>query len=625
MVALVTSNLAHHWSSVSQTTTTMAASDENEKYIDPRMGKTDLTNGQYARYQILLKSLGGLKSLFSPKRFQIIRWLWENQYLNSIEPNAFASIRGDMFETFLVAAEKVMSLRKEKGSSNQIINIASEYIITDKFIWSDYNVWENGFVNYFLGQVLWCFYEAYPKFFPVKTSDKEPLEHAVTCMLALPNSDIENLTTSIAILVSNVRNKGIDDLFGTWVDGKLVYLSRRILNFRMHDRKESKKLLDAGRENGNTINLRLELARYVDGSSRRKLLANSLDMAKALYGECHAVTWHCTEQLGDFYLKYADEYTLQYYFSKLDGDKVRSVQDIYEDFLNRADVLGRSKSLGGSEREALSALLREKVVPTVVNIYKRNGKESEARRLLWKTVKDSSSQIYHANWVPFGRGSGKMRRLMTEIHSLENLEEFTGYSDLKYSSLELVVFPFDEISLKSVTPSDEEKARKWHFVFERLPNGDIHAREITDWSPGLEGGYEPKTIQKTDEAENKEKMILELPYIPYAHFKTSKAYREGSTYDFYRKGSFNQQILDWMKKNEGHYILSFGHDDYSDYIAYADLWPSVGGALVDSEKGQVERFLYDRETGSVKMTNETTAAPKELEVRSYSETLLNNS
>lgn len=603
----------------------MAASDENEKYVDPRMGKTDLTNGQYARYQILLKSLGGLKSLFSPKRFQIIRWLWENRYLNSIEPNAFGSIRGDRFETFLVAAEKVMSLRKEKGSSNQIINIASEYIITHKLIWSDYNVWENGFVDYFLGQVLWCFYEAYPKFVPVQTSDKEPLEHAVTCMLTLPNSDIDKLTTSIAILISNVRSGGIDNLFSSWVDGKLTYLSRRIINFRIHDKKDSRKLLDAGKENGNTINLRLALAEYVDESSRKKLLANALDMAKAVYGECHAITWHCTEQLGGLYLKYADEYTLLYYFPRQEGERIRAVQDMYEDFLNRADDLGRSESLGGSEREAVSALLREKVVPTVVSLYKRNGKESEARRLLWKTVKDSSSQIYHANWVPFGRGSGKMRRLMTEIHSFEDLEEFTGYSDLKYSSLELVLFPFDEVSLTSVTPSDEEKARKWHFVFERLPNGDVHAREITDWSPGLDGGFEPKTIHKTDEAQNKEKMILELPYIPYAHFKTSKAYREGCTYDFYRKGSFNQQLLDWMKKNQGHYILNFGHDEYSDYMGYADRWPSVGGALVDSEKGEVERFLYDRETGSLKMTDETKAATKELEVRSYSDIQLKNS
>lgn len=595
----------------------MAASDDNEKYVDPRRGKTDITNGQYARYQTLLKSLGGLKSLFSPKRFQIIKWLWENQYLNSIEPNAFGSIRGDTFETFLIAAEKVTALRKKKkgGSSEQIIKIASEYVMTHKLIWSDYNVWEKGFVHYFLAQVLWCFYEAYPKFIPVMTCDKEPLEHAVTCMLTLPDSDIDKLTTSIAILVPNVEDGGIENLFTSWVDGKLMYLSRRVLNFAMHDEKKSKKLLDAGKENGNTINLRLEMARYVNASSRKKLVTNALDMAKAVYGDCHAITWHCTEQLGDFYLKYADEYTLRYYVSKVQGDKVRAVQDIYEEFLNRTDELERSESLNTSERGALSALLREKVAPTVANLYIQNGKESEARRLLWKIVKDSSSQIYHDNWVPFRHGSGKMRRLMTEIHSLE---EFTYYSDLKYSSLELVLFPFDEISLVRVTPSEEEKARKWHFGFERLPNGDIHAvREITDWSPGLEGGYEPKTIQKADDdTESKEKMVLELPYITYTHFKTSKAYREGSTYDFYRKGSMNQQLQEWMKKNEAHYILTFGLGDFSDYMAYLDRWPSVGCAMVDSEKGEITKFVYDRETGSMKMTDEKQVPTKELEVRS---------
>ena len=47
--------------------------------------------------------------------------------------------------------------------------------------------------------------------------------------------------------------------------------------------------------------------------------------------------------------------------------------------------------------------------------------------------------------------------------------------------------------------------------------------------------------------------------------------------------------------------------------------------MVDSEKGEVERFLYDRETGSLKMTDETKAATKELEVRSYSDIQLKNS
>jgi hypothetical protein len=590
----------------------MAVSDaKNEKYVDPRMGETDLTNGQIARYQALLQYLVGLKSLFSPKRFQIIRWLWENQYLNSIEPNAFVSIRGDKFETFLVAAEKVTALRKKKASSTQIIDVAAEYIITHKLIWFDDNVWEKGFVHYFLGQVLWCFFESYPKFVPSRTSDKEPLEHAVTCMLTLSDSDIDKLTTSIAILVPNVKSGGIDNLFSSWVDGKLMYLSRRILNFGLHDKKTSKKLLEAGKENGNTINLRLELAKYIGGSDRRKLLANALDMAKAVYGECHAITWHCTEQLGDFYLRHASEYILRYYFSKLQGDKVLAVQDIYEEFLKRAYELEQSSTLDGSERETLSSLLREKVVPALANLYIQVGKEPDARNLLWKTVKDSSSQIYHDSWRPFRHGSGKMRRLMAEIHSLD---DFSGFSNLKYSSLDLVLFPFNEISLISVTPSDEEKARKWHFVFERLPNGEIHGGEITDWSPGLEGGYEPRTIQKVDEDEDKENMILELPYITYSHFKTSKAYREGSTYDYYRKGSVNQKLQDWMKKNEGHYILSFGLDDYSDYIAHSDRWPSVGGALVDSEKGEVEKFLYDRETGSMKMTDEKHFPAKELEV-----------
>ncbi|EEA25535.1 hypothetical protein TMatcc_006234 [Talaromyces marneffei ATCC 18224] len=582
----------------------MAESDEKEKHANDRWENTDLRISQYCRYIHILEAPFTFKLLLSPKRFQAISWLWDNRYLNSIEPNAFRSIRGDKFEAFLVAAEKVTALRKKKkkGSSQQIIGIAAEYIITHKLIWSDDNVWEKGFVDYFLAQVLWCFFDAYPKFVPWKISDKEPLEHAVKCMLTLPDSDIHKLTTSIAILVPNVRMGSIDDLFISWVDGKLMYLSQRALNFGKHAKDGKRKLFDAGKENGSTINLRLKLASHIDESKRRTLLTNALDMAKEVYGEYHAVTWHCTEQLGDFYLNHASEYTMRDYFSNLGGDNAQGVQKIYEEFLNRAYELEQQSTLDGSEREALSILIREKVAPTVAELYMKSGKESEARKLLWKITKDKSSQIYHDDWRPFRYGSGNMGRLISQIRSFEG---FYYYSDLKYSSLELVLFPFDEISLASVTPSDEEKARKWHFVFDRMPNGEIiRVGESTDWSPGLEGGYEPRTIQKAgDDTDNKENMILELPYITYSHFKTSKAYREGSTYDFYRKGSINQQLEDWMEKNKTHHTPTFRGEDYSHYFAYADRSLGVG-TLVNSETGEPEDFVYDRETGSMKMNGE---------------------
>ncbi|EED21419.1 hypothetical protein TSTA_086520 [Talaromyces stipitatus ATCC 10500] len=576
--------------------------DEDEKHIIPDFGTLDLTNGQYRRYGGLTKSLAATVSLFPSKRRHMVVWLWEKQYLCPFNYHALAEVKRDRFETFLVAAEKIMALRKEKKSTKHIIDIAGEYVATHRMVWSEHSGWREALVRYFVGHVLWCFFEAYPKFVPIHTSNKDPLEHAVTSMLGLPDSDIDQLITSIGVIVPNARDGGIDDLFGSWTDGRLIYLSRRVLNFGMHNKRTSDKLLKAGKENGSTINLRLALARHLDQYDRREMMANAIEMSRALYGEFHAITWHCTEQLGKFWLDMAPDNMIRYYFSNTKGNKEQVVLDLYEKFLNHAEKIELSSSLKTSEREALSDLLKHRVVPAVANTYMKNGKELEARKLLWRSIKDSSSQIYQDNWRPFGPRLGSMdHRLLLPIQSLG---EFDGCYDLAYSSLELVIFPFDEISLQLVKPSDEEKSRKWHFVFEWLPNGDVHNFKSIEWSPGLEGGYEPRVVQEVENSDRKESMILELPYIAYGHFKTSQEYRKGRTYEYYRKGSNNQQLDEWMRKDENKYTLRPLHGGYVDYLALWETWPSVGGALVNSEKGEIEKFLYDRETGSLKFVDE---------------------
>ncbi|GAM35788.1 hypothetical protein TCE0_017r04383 [Talaromyces pinophilus] len=378
----------------------------------------------------------------------------------------------------------------------------------------------------------------------------------------------------------------------------------------MHDERISDKLLKAGKENGSTIHLRLALAKHVNVYDRRDLLINAMKMARELYGESHAVTWHCTEQLGEFWLNWATDNMSTYYFSKTNGRKEQVVLDLYEKFLNHAEEIELSSSLDISERQALSDLLKYRVVPAVAKLYVMNGKELEARKLFWKTIKDSKSQIYQDNWRPFCPRLGNMdARLYFAIRSLE---EFDLCQDLSYSSLELVVFPFDGISLQSVKPSDEEKSRKWHFVFERLPNGDVHDFKSIEWSPGLEGGFEPRVIQEIEDPGEKESMNLELPYITYSHFKTSQEYRKGRPYENYRKGSINQQLDEWMRKEDNTLLLQ---GRYLDHLAVYETWPSVGGALVDSEKGEVEKFLYDRKTGSLKIVDgkEELSPPKELD------------
>lgn len=590
---------------------------EDEKHVIPGSRSLDLTNGQYRRYEGLTKSLYGIASFLPSKRQYLLSWLWDKEYLHPFNVHALAEVKSDKFETFLVAAEKVMALRNGKNASNQIIDIAGEYITTYRMVWSEEFGWREALVKYFVGHVLWCFFEAYPRFVPIRTSDKDPLEHAVTCMLALPDSDIDQLTTSIGVIVPNVRNGGIADLFGSWTDGRLIYLSRRVLNFEIHNGRINDKLLKAGKENGSTINLRLALAKHLDVYNRRDLIINAMKTSKELYGESHAITWHCTEQLGEFWLNEAKDYMSKYYLSETEGSKEKVVLYLYEKFLNHAEDIQLSSSLNSSERQGLSDLLKHRVVPVLADLYRKDGKELEARKLLWKIIKDSKSQIYQDNWTPFNRRSGNMDlRLLRAIRSLE---EFDLCQDLKYSSLELVVFPFDGISLQSVKPSDEEKSRKWHFVFERFPNGDVHDFKSIEWSPGLEGGFEPRVVQEIENPGGKESMVLELPYITYSHFKTSQEYRKGRAYENYRKGSVNQQLDEWMRKEENERTLPFWRDGYADLLAVYETWTSVGGALVNPEKGEVEKFLYDREIGSLKIVDgkEKLSPPKELDVRLY--------
>lgn len=589
----------------------MAVSDEKEiNYVHPRLGKTQLTQDQYDRYEAVKESLSDAVSCFSLRRPRIVCWLGD--YFNSVSPNSIAVISSERFETFLIAAERVTGLRKQSGSRKEIIDIAGEYLITHQMTWDVGSAWETGFVRYFIGQLLWCFYEKYPKFIPFPGRGKQPIPHAVESMLSLPDSDIEQLTTVIGVLVPNVPSGGRYDTFSEWDDGKLMYLSRRVLNFSMDDDETNHKLLKQGRENGHTINLRLTLAKHIDAPKRRYVLVNALEMAKAMYGDYHLITWYCTEKLGDYYLNHALQHTLDYYFSKLKGDKVKVVQDLYEEFLHRADEVRCNGGLKGADLEAVTRILKDNVVPALVKIYKQHGKEREARRLLWKFSRENSAQIYRDGWEPF-TSLGKVTPLNTEI---ARAEDCFGYSDLKHSSLELVIFPFDEISLIPVMPSDEEKLRKWHFVFEKMANGSPHYSRSYEWIPGLEGGYEAKAVStRTMENTDGDRITLELPYITYKHFKSSQVYRLGRTYDHYRKGSMDQpQLAEWRKRDDNKCDIFFEFGMYPEYIDIQETWPSVGGALVNSEKGEIEKFVYDRETGTLEITDQGSPT-KKLEVR----------
>jgi hypothetical protein len=185
----------------------------------------------------------------------------------------------------------------------------------------------------------------------------------------------------------------------------------------------------------------------------------------------------------------------------------------------------------------------------------QHGKDRKARILLWKFTKGVSSQLYDENWIPF-TDLGKPTRL---FNTLRQAEGFDIYSDLKYSTLELAIFPFDKISLLSMKPSDEEKTIKWNFRWERLLDDDVHATKSRRWKPGLAGGYETQIAVPSSSANEQYTLALKVPYITYSHFRSSQAYRMGRTYGDYRKGSMDQpQLREWMKIKQHTLTISFG-------------------------------------------------------------------
>ncbi|OKL64359.1 hypothetical protein UA08_00979 [Talaromyces atroroseus] len=568
----------------------------NKKYIHPELGELNITENQYTRLEKLLKLPQDSIKWFSLTRLRVVSWI--SEYLYILYRYTLPYIDAERFEAFLLAAEKVVALRKQKKPMNEIVDVAGDYILYHRLTWSSSSAYEKGYIRFFVGHILWSFFEKYPKYIPTRTTGKNPMKHALNCLLASSDSEIAQLITEICVLIPNVN----DDV--TWADGKLINLSRRVLGL-LKDAKESNDTPSQKVcESGHTISLRLALAQHVDEIKRRSLIAKALKYSKKIYGDYHSMTWDCTERLGNYYLNDASEHTLRYWFSQIQGDRVRAVMGLYEDFLDSAEEHGKNGNLSDTFLETFLSLLREQVVPALAKLYMEHGKDRKARALLWKFTKEISSQLYDENWTPF-IGLGKSTRLVSTLRLAEGLG---AYSNLKYSTLDVAIFPFDQISLSSVKPSDEEKTRKWHFLCVRLPKEDVSVtKTVVEWMPGLEGGYEAQTIVTTEGA-----MILELPYITYSHFRSSQAYRMGRTYDYYRKGSMNQpQLTEWLNDKSHDSIIYFSGQQYSEHIDSAHM-PSVrGSVLIDPEKGEIERFVYDRETGTLDMT-EQKYIPKEI-------------
>lgn len=563
-----------------------------EKYVHPKLGEVPLTKDQCDRYEKLVYSPREFVNCFSIQRKRMLVWLWPyigTQRLYDEEP--------DKFERFLVSAEKILELRKQQLKTKkkhsvelyqQIVDIAADYILSHQT--SIYDVQLD--VKYFIGQILWSMYERYQECGTKSIDGKDPLEQVLERISSFSDSKLANVITEIGALVPNIPNMGVGNEFSAWKDGKLYGLCFRII--RLLKVEDKKKEIE---ESGYTINIRIALALHVTSEEAGPLLNDSLKLARNIHGKYHPITWRLTEKLGNFYLDKATDWTRRYYLHKAKGDKVKGVQQLYEDFLN------------GSLQEDKdnTELLRERVAPTMAQFYKNHGQDNEARALLWRFSQDRKTEIYDELFVPFV-GIIKATPLYNAIHQVEG---FGYFSDFSHSSLEIAIFKIDKILPISIEPSDEEKMEKWHPMLEKLPVGETVRRAPIHWIPGLPGGYEAQVVSELEDNHT----VLNLPYITYKHFKCSQAYRFGLTYALYCKGSANHPVLtQWKEEDEkahGHsfhiffagweYFVRFPHEPTSAYV------------LVSSGTGSIDKHLYDKASGKF-MASDKESPPKDPEV-----------
>lgn len=564
---------------------------KKEKYVHPKLGELPLTKDQYDRYEKLVYSPRDFVNCFSIRRKRMLVWLWP--YIGT---QRLFYEKPESFERFLVSAEKILALRKQQHKTKnpfadqykQIVGIAGDYILNHQRSIYDLRL----DVKYFVGQILWSFYERYPECGSKRKDGKDPLEHALEAISLFSDSKLKTVITEIGALVPNMTTS--DSNFSQWNDGKLLGLCSRVVK-SLKGRDNQKGI----EETGYTINIRIGLASHVTSEETGRLLNDALKLSRDIHGKYHPITWRLTEQLGKFYLDKATDCTLRYYLYKVKGDKVKGVQSLYEDFLNGAL----------EEDHDIAELLRERVAPTLAEFYKNNGKDNEARALLWKFTQDEKLQFYAECFVPF-LGISKTTPLLTAIHRVEG----SGfYSEFSYSSLETAIFKIDKILPKPIEPSDQEKTLKWHPMLERLPMSRITRRGIINWVPGLPGGYEAQAVHEPEG----NLMALDLPYITYKHFKRSEAYQFGCTYAIYSKGSVNHPVLTkWKEEYEKLHGYCLFFYACCDYFAIFPKEPGDAFVLVNSGTGSLESHVYDKGTGEL-LASDQKPPPKDTEVRNF--------
>ncbi|KAH8698644.1 hypothetical protein BGW36DRAFT_426339 [Talaromyces proteolyticus] len=575
-----------------ESSTDLGSLAKKEKYQHPKFGELDLTKDQYDRYERLVYSAREFANCFSFKRSRMLEWLWSWEYIALHRVNRVDS---ETFERFLVPAEKILALRKKqdkkkinKGLYKQICDVAGDYLLN--YTGSIYN--QEFDVLYFIGQILWNFYERYPKHIPMNTGKKDPLEHALECIHSFSDSKLVTLIPEVGALVPNLRSRNSE--LSQWDDGRLYGLSQRVLKLLKCEGSDDGKGVE---ESGYTINLRRGLARHTSSLDAGQLLNHALRLARKIHGKYHPITWDLTEKLGRFYLNDACSYTLQYYFSDVKGDKVRGVQKLYEDFLNGA--------LEGTNHQSVNVeLFRESIAPTLVDFYKNHDQDNKARVLLWKFTESISSELYAEFFNPFSPPYIKIRGRNQLFSAISRLDGCGVFSNFNYNSLETAIFAFDKVVLLSVEPSDEEKMMKWHPLVERLPIAENlgHVDMPSEWIPGLPAGYQPRPFRRSED----NCMVLELPYITYRNFKTSQCYRFGSSYAFYCKGSLSHPTLSKWRTLDN----ALGKSGLFDVYMLNDVFfvhfpndPIPAFLLVDSGRGGIEEYVYDKETGSIVARN----------------------
>ncbi|KAL1963906.1 hypothetical protein VTN77DRAFT_7712 [Rasamsonia byssochlamydoides] len=240
---------------------------------------SNISQNHWERIQALFNFPVKVLNCFTWKRWKVVRWLGEEYLCPALHDCNYPDPEG--LERFLTTAEHVYSLRQQKKHA-EISQFAACYLIQERR-------WDKpGYKKFFIAQILWSFYERYPKCIPDNTKDHDPFDCAIDGMLTLSDSQLVKLIPDIGALADTHFGQGRIFHDRVWLDGGCTRLCRRVLKLVRNN---------AELENVHTVAIRKGFAWTIRDNEAYVLREEALEISKKVHGQYHPVTWELTNTL----------------------------------------------------------------------------------------------------------------------------------------------------------------------------------------------------------------------------------------------------------------------------------------------------------------------------------------